>query len=405
LELTKQKSTFHDDRLQTDASLISERGKTDASFLDHQGKTETDTDKKLKVDREDADRVRDETRIEADALVKRRRSNGNVQKSRTPEEKQADVTLKDQRSLDDAAVASERSKIDSVLSRERKIKESQAGSFLQRERKETDKNLTHERSNTDSYTQDSSERLKAERTSHTATKATLTTNDEFLAIVSHDLRNPIGAILSYADLILDESALSIEEAKTWAAVIKRNAQTSLRLISDIVDLERFAEGKLHMNFAPHEVSVLVAETVQSFTNAAVERKITLRALPSAKQLSIDCDSDRITQVLANLIGNALKFTPEGGSITVAVEQNKTDVRIAVKDTGPGVPAEQQKRIFDRYTQLVNNDRRGLGLGLYISTMIIEAHQGKLGVDSTPGKGSTFYFSLPVNRASNNNSGR
>jgi signal transduction histidine kinase len=329
--------------------------------------------------------------------VRQDRSGAGIVKKRTVEEKQAVLTLKDQRSLDDAAVASERSNIDSMLDLERTIKESNVGTFLQHERRETDKNLNRERSHTDSNTQVSQEQLVAERTSHTATKAILTTNDEFLAIVSHDLRDPIGAILSYSDLILDEEPLTIEKAKNWTAVIKRNAQTSLRLISDIVDMERFAEGRLHLDFAACEISALVTNTVESFINAAIERKISLRALPS-KQYSVNCDSDRIAQVLANLIGNALKFTPDSGAVTVAVEEDKSSVQISIKDTGAGVPLEQQKRIFERYTQLGNHDRRGLGLGLYISTMIVEAHQGKLGVNSVPGEGSTFYFSLPVNLA-------
>ncbi len=397
MELVKQKSTLHEARVLTDESLGCERGVADTSLSEHRLQTECETDERVKFDRQDTDDVRDHARQVADAAIRASRLEHGVKKPRTPEEKNVDVALKAQRSLEDAAVTAERAKIDCALEDERKLKEVETLEFLQHDRQTTDTSLVQERSHTDVYNEGSQDMLRAERTSHIATRAILTTNDEFLAIVSHDLRNPIGSILSYADLILDDLDLTIEDAKSWAAVIRRNAKTSLKLINDIVDVERFADGKLHMNFAPRELCKLVAETVESLQNSATEHKITLRCPPGAKKLLVDCDGDRIAQVLTNLISNALKFTPEGGSVTVTAEQDKQDVRISVKDTGPGIPADQQKRVFDRYTQLGKNDRRGLGLGLYISKMIIGAHQGTLDVTSAPGHGSTFSFTLPPER--------
>jgi signal transduction histidine kinase len=107
-----------------------------------------------------------------------------------------------------------------------------------------------------------------------------------------------------------------------------------------------------------------------------------------------CDRDRIYQVLSNLVSNAVKFTPEGGSITVNVNFRENEVQVSVHDTGPGIPDDKKERIFERFVQLASNDRRGLGLGLHISKMLVEAHQGRLWVQSQVGEGSFFFFSIP-----------
>lgn len=117
------------------------------------------------------------------------------------------------------------------------------------------------------------------------------------------------------------------------------------------------------------------------------------ALNSHSEL-VFCDKDRISQVLSNLIGNALKFTPTGGEVCVAVVENEEHIEVSVADNGPGIPDDQKNRIFERFAQLGNKDRSGIGLGLYISNSLIESHQGKLWVDSILGEGSKFTFALP-----------
>ena len=107
-----------------------------------------------------------------------------------------------------------------------------------------------------------------------------------------------------------------------------------------------------------------------------------------------CDGDRISQVLSNLLGNALKFTPQDGTISLGVLKTKEGIEISISDTGPGIPDDQMVKIFSRFTQINNKDRSGLGLGLYISKMLIEAHQGRIWVTSVPANGSTFTFILP-----------
>lgn len=392
----RQPSSIHDERGKTDDSLVSERGKTDDSFAEHRKQTEIDTDTKVKTDRLGADEARNENRKNTDATTDAGRS-GRTKflKNRTSGEIIADQSLSDQRDRDDAAVESERSLMDAAMIHERGLNDVESGKFLDLERKETDKNLLRERTHMDSEALLSSNRLTKELSSHKVTKAALTSRDEFLAIVSHDLRNPIGAILSYSELLLEDVPRTDDESKKWAEVIKRNAETSLRLISDILDMERFAEGKLHMNFAQRDIDALIRETIESFIHSANERRINLRAVPSESNELVSCDRDRMGQVLGNLISNALKFTPEGGSVTIGMQQVGDVVSVSVTDTGPGIPDEKKKRIFDRYAQIGDKDRSGLGLGLYISKMLIAEHQGHLEVATTLGKGSKFTFTIPI----------
>ncbi len=398
MQKDKHVPSLHHERGQTDISLISERGKTDDSFADHRKQTEQETNRKVENYRTDADNARDKNRKTTDAHTDLGRSGRTkIQKNRTLDEKAADNSLFAQRALDDAAVVSERTLMDAALVIERELNDVESNKFLDRERKETDKNLLRERTHTDSEALVSSNLLTKELSSHKATKAELTSRDEFLAIVSHDLRNPIGAILSYTELLLEHEEHVDNDLRKWTEVIKRNAETSLRLISDILDMERFAEGKLQLNFAPRDIDALIRESVEIFLPMAYERNITLRAISTESNQLVNCDRDRVGQVVTNLISNALKFTPKEGKVTISTQYFATEVVVSITDTGIGISEDQQTRIFDRYAQIGNQDRQGLGLGLYISSMLVEAHQGKIGITSESGSGSTFSFTLPYKR--------
>ena len=393
----KMHSSLLEERGQTDTSLVTERGKTDNSFADHRKQTESETDRRVKSDRQGADDVRAQNRLNADATTDLGRSGRTkTQKNRTETEISQDNSLIAQRERDDAAVDSERNLMDEALVHERGLNDVESIKFLDRERKETDKSLQRERVHTDQEYLVSKNRLNIEQTSHLATKAALTSRDEFLAIVSHDLRNPIGAILSYAELLLEEKDLSSDDVKCWTQVIRRNAKTSLRLINDILDMERFAEGKLVLKFAPRDINTLVRESVESLVHVALERKINVTVGVREEGPLSNCDRDRIGQVLANLIGNAIKFTPEGGAVCVTTKFKNNEFQVLVTDTGPGIPDNKREKIFGRYTQLGNKDREGLGLGLFISAMLVEAHGGKIGVANSSENGSTFCFTVPIN---------
>ncbi len=135
--------------------------------------------------------------------------------------------------------------------------------------------------------------------------------------------------------------------------------------------------------------------MESFIHAAISKNVLLRSIPSVTTSEIFCDRDRIVQVLSNLIGNALKFTSDGGKIIIKTESTDQEIIISVSDTGPGIPVEKTQKIFEKFAQLGSKDRNGLGLGLHISKMLVESHGGKLWVESQFGYGSTFFVSIPA----------
>jgi signal transduction histidine kinase len=381
MEISNDQTSLDTERGQTDTSLHTERGKTDDSFADHRKQTESETNRRVRDGRDGADEARTRSRAQSDSRLS------------------AGPTLQAQRARDDANMKTERALVDAALDVEREQNGLEAEKFLERERKETDKNLHRERAHSDIQATATSSRLNHEVLAHIATRAELTSRDELLAIVSHDLRNPIGAVLSFSELLLEKHPANAAETGRFAAVIKRNAETALRLITDILDIERFAEGKLQMEFAPCDIDALISESVELLHHLASERNIELRAAAPLGGSPLSCDRDRILQVLGNLIGNAIKFTNPGGTITVGAEQLKNELRVSVKDTGPGIPYDEQQKIFERYTQIGKQDRRGLGLGLHIAAIMIEAHQGKIGVISEPGHGADFRFTLPLTHES------
>lgn len=372
---------FQDQRRNTDDSLGAERNKTNESILDAHSRAEQKTDRVVEKRRVEADQATSSARTETDSLSNESHSE----------------KLKSERSQNDRSIELERNDVDAAIEREREAKNRTVANLLTQERGETDENLSLERAETDSEVDRASGRLSVEVAEHSKTRGTLTSREEFIAIVSHDLRNPIGAASSCAEMLLEDSAykeMEPESIKYWIEFIKRNVDTSLRLISDLLDMERIAKDKLQLKVAKHDVDSIIRESIESFAYLASAKTILLRSSSPKMSGSIVCDRDRILQVLSNLIGNALKFTPEGGSVTVATERTPNGTKIFVKDTGPGIPLEKRSQLFERFTQLQSSDRRGLGLGLYISKMIVEAHGGEIGVHSELDKGSSFYFTIP-----------
>jgi signal transduction histidine kinase len=398
--MDKSNISLSNKREQTDGSLVNERERTDESLGDLRNQTERETDDKVRSDRQETDDAkahhRTETDNEMDAVLREGGNDGSLRKNKIQEQHAVEDRLHEQRQSDDEAVGTERLLMDTSIREERAQKDILLNKLLQKERGKTDENLLRERQRTDAEARCHSELLANEQLLHSKAKAALTTRDEFLAIVSHDLRHPICTIVSCTNLLMDDeySGQMGDQARKWVEAIKRNAETSLRLISDLLDMERFVEGKLELHLAPCDIQGVVDESVVSFIHLAAENQILLRVIPSDMSAVGIGDHDRIAQVLSNLIGNALKFTPAGGSVILRVQQTEKDLYVSVSDTGPGIPIEQQRRIFDRFAQITNKDRRGLGLGLYISKMLIEAHHGKLWVVSAPGSGSNFCFTLP-----------
>jgi len=168
-----------------------------------------------------------------------------------------------------------------------------------------------------------------------------------------------------------------------------------RLIGDLVDVASIDAGKLAVTPAQGDWTVLLAESVEMFQGAALAKNITLTVEGEHSPLPAAFDHERLLQVLANLVTNAMKFTPEGGKISLRADRVGDQIAFAITDDGCGVPAEMLESIFQRFWQVGTNDRRGLGLGLYISRCIIEAHGGKIRAESEPGRGCTVRFTVPV----------
>ncbi len=368
---------LQDERQQTDNSLHVERGKTDESFDTYKDKAEIKTDKIVSENRIEADEARTERRSKADLENK-----GEIKQ-----------VIQGERKSEDKALKTERLENDLVIEQERNEKEQLLNKLVNAERNATDKNLSKERQHTDLAVASSTELFDLEYKAHLETKSALTTREEFIAIVSHDLRNPISAILSFSDLILEDDSIH-EKAKKYIEIIKRNAETSLRLIRDILDMERIENGKIQIQLAPHSLSDIITECVDRFRLVASAKNINLKAEKLYLKSPIRCDRDRVGQIISNLICNALKFTPEHGAVTVNAEEADSEIKVSIIDTGPGIPEDQKNRIFERFAQLGNKDRRGLGLGLYISKTLVESHNGKIWVTSEPGHGSAFCFTLP-----------
>jgi len=236
--------------------------------------------------------------------------------------------------------------------------------------------------------------LVREREARARAEAAIRTREEVLAIVSHDLRNPLNTISMGASALSGFTGDEATRAK-YIQMIQRAIQRMNRLIEDLLDVVRLEAGqRLALEPKPLELERLIAELCESFTAQAAPNQQTFTCECAPGLPPVVADRDRLGQVLANLVGNALKFTPEGGRVTLRASSADVQVLIAVEDTGPGISPEDLPRIFDPYWQAGRTARLGAGLGLTIAKGIVEAHGGSIWVESRPGAGSTFTFALP-----------
>ncbi|MEZ0393357.1 MAG: ATP-binding protein [Pseudobdellovibrionaceae bacterium] len=394
MEHSQSTPFLKEERQKTDESLVAERDKTNESLTKSKSSAERQADKKISSERRQADQASSEMRRRLDFdSAKKREASGYATED---EKKIGHDQLLSERDRSDQAIEQERSQVDLAIDKEREFKNKLASQLLEQERKLTDQSLSTERTRTDSEVNRTTGLLSDEISEHSKTKANLTTRDEFLAIVSHDLKNPIGAASMCAELLLSDPAFREfgPEVRSSIELIKRNIDTSLRLIADLLDMERIEGGKLQLTLKKYDIGQILQEAIEGFAQAALAKSVELRTISPDLSGEVFCDKDRVLQVLSNLIGNALKFTPQGGSITLGAVFNEDAVQVSVSDTGPGIPEEKRLQIFERYAQLGVRDRVGLGLGLYISKMLIEAHRGRLWVHSKLCHGSTFNFTIP-----------
>ncbi len=222
---------------------------------------------------------------------------------------------------------------------------------------------------------------------------------QFLSVATHELRTPLSILLGYNSMLTEslQDRLSEDERGTLeesSAACKR----LIRLVNSMLDINQIESGKMRINFAMDDLRTVVNGVVTLFQQEARKRGVRLHFELPSRLPRLRIDSERIQQVLINLVGNALKFTPRDGDVIVAVRQRSEAVEVSVRDTGIGIAAEDQSLIFDEFALLrrpAGRKREGSGLGLAISKRIVEAHDGTLRVSSRPGEGSTFTFTLPL----------
>jgi signal transduction histidine kinase len=225
----------------------------------------------------------------------------------------------------------------------------------------------------------------------------LAARDELLAIIAHDLRSPLTAVLMKAGLIRKKvpPGESGADLRRRAESIEVTARQMEHLIKSLLDAATIEAGRLTVAPARCDATDLLRATHDMFEPLAAAKSIDVDIREPSGPCVVWADRERTLQVLSNLFANAIKFTPEGGVITLCAEPAAGDVRFAVGDTGPGIPEELQARVFDRYWQAEKGGRRGAGLGLYIARGIVEASGGRMWLESCVNEGTTFFFTLPA----------
>ena len=217
--------------------------------------------------------------------------------------------------------------------------------------------------------------------------------DDLTHMIVHDMRSPLlGLKLAFEILEPSPSAENAEDAEIHREG-KRAATTLIEMVNQMLDLSRLESGQLELKKRPCDVASLIHETVNSFRLLAGSRELSVQA---PDPLVARIDSDLIGRVLGNLVGNAIKFTPPNGRITVRARETLGGLSVEVADTGTGIAPEHHRRIFEKFGQVTGGqERRGTGLGLTFAMMAVEAHGGSIGVKSAVGAGSTFWFTLPA----------
>jgi len=229
---------------------------------------------------------------------------------------------------------------------------------------------------------------------HDTIRASLRARDEMVGVVSHDLRNPVAAVKMLSRTLLRAPEKDGAQAHETIELISQAAEQMDALIRDLLDVNRLDAGKLVVSPVAVDPSVLLTDSLQTLRPLVDEKGIKLDLQIETALPKVMADPERIQQALSNLVGNAIKFSPAGSRIAVVARSYTDGVIISVLDNGEGIAAEQLPRVFDRYWQSSRTDRQGAGLGLAICKGIVEAHGGKIWLDSKPSEGTSASFSLP-----------
>lgn len=233
----------------------------------------------------------------------------------------------------------------------------------------------------------------------TAEREVAIMKNEFVSMVSHELRTPLTSIKGYVDLIVDGEAGEINDIqREFLEIVQENSDRLVALINDLLDISRIESGRVHLRVEPLEMDEVARGVVYTFRTFAEQQGVELRWEAEEGLVRAAGDRDRVGQVLMNLVSNAIKYSPDGGDVTVMLTRLGGEIKIAVSDTGIGIDPEDQKELFSKFYRVDSKLTReigGTGLGLSICKTIVELLGGTVGVESAPGAGSTFWFTLPI----------
>jgi signal transduction histidine kinase len=375
MEPTKTISA-EDLRANTDKSLEQERDKTD-EYLEKLKEVAEETTEIIQSNRASTDEDLESQRAETDFDKEHHQLDARGRTVLAALE----TKLDQERELSDKALQAEREIEDRVRTKERFQQRLLVEALLENERKKTDTNLQEERVQTD-----------------LETKAAIVTRDQFVTIISHDLKDPLVAISLGAQSMrrgFGKDTVDPAHLLKQLRIIEQSAAGMDRMITALLDVEQMVHDKVTLHCERTDLRALLQECMDLFAQVVLTKSFSMTLDAGAEPLFADVDRDRILQVLSNLIGNALKFTPNGGTVKFSARKQERQVEISVADNGPGIPPQDRQLIFERFTKLRMNDRTGLGLGLFVAKWIVEAHKGHISVTSDVGKGSTFSFTLPL----------
>jgi signal transduction histidine kinase len=349
------------ERTQTDESLATERAKADLALNAEKAAIEGKADVVIERARDEANEVLTAARAKEDEQ--------HAPVSREPSR----AAKAEARDLEDQRLDEERSKADEALRRERAAGARLLARLLPLDREKTDQYLLTERARSDDA---------------------LANRDDFLGMVSHDLRDLLNGIVLNSVLIADNASPDEQGERSLAASqrIQRSAGRMVRLIGDLVDIASIDAGKLAVAPEHTDGARVILEALETWSSLAATKGVTLEGR-TAGPLPVRADTERLLQVIGNLVTNAVKFTPKGGTIVLAAEAVGDEARFSVTDTGIGIPEDKLEAIFERFWQIGQSDRRGLGLGLYISKCLVEAQGGEIWAESKLGVGTTLRFTL------------
>ena len=386
----QSKSEIADGRAHTDASLVAERAALDA---DGGAVSAADArralDDLIEHDRQLADQKLVGFRDRADRTLSQERSHSPAPSSSVSNERDlADAHQKVEREMTDALLQQERQRSDAAVETERSEHDALRFS-LEARRQDTDDQLSTERDGADL----TANALGESRSALRQAQSEQGRRHEVLSMVAHDLRSPLSVISMKAASIarMSGDTLSCASAQMITLAVARMA----RLLTDLLDLARIESGTLRIVRRQHDVRALIIEVHRTYEPMFSERSIDFSIQTPHEEVVAFFDYDRIVQVLSNLLGNAMKFTPAGGAVVLEVQRQPENVTFTLRDDGPGIASAALPHVFERFWQLDSDARRGLGLGLHICQNIIQAHGGQIWVDSELGKGAAFSFTLPI----------